>query len=332
MVRQKSVKLSFIIASRNRANALRQCLNSIAAAVANAAPLDAEIIAVDNCSSDNTREVLDSWAAAAPITARVLQEPKVGLARAQNRALREARGDLLVFTDDDCCLHPRYVGDLLRHDSKDDGLVLRGGRIELGDTTDLPLTINTSPQQMRWTRGMKSARHNRISGCLNGCNMAMRRALFERIGPLDETFGPGSYIGSGSDSDLIFRAYLAGVTLEYVPDMIVFHHHGRKSAESAYQLMRRYMIANGALFVRYLFRHPDLCRVFYGDMRDAARRIVRRKSIRSPETLFSDLDLLACAALGAIRYLSTRPMCYAAKSRNALRDSFSRQLEYSSHS
>jgi GT2 family glycosyltransferase len=320
------VKLSVIVATRNRAHAIHPCLNSIATALANAAPLNAEIIAVDNGSSDNTRDIIESWAAAASVAVRVLEEPRAGLARAQNLALREASGDLLVFTDDDCQLHHRYINDLLRHDSQDQGLVLRGGRIELGDSTDMPLTINTSPNPMRWTRGMKSARHNRICGCLNGCNMAMRRALLERIGPMDEAFGPGSYIGSGADSDFIFRAYLAGATLEYVPDMIVFHYHGRKSPESGRQLMRRYTIANGALFVRYLFRHPDLCRVFYGDLRDAARGIFNGKNTQTPITPFSNKDLLAYAALGAFKYILTRPKRYMERSRDILRNALSPEV------
>jgi GT2 family glycosyltransferase len=320
------VKLSVIVATRNRAHAVRPCLNSIATALATAAPLEAEIIAVDNGSSDNTKDVITSWAESASVVVRILEEPRAGLARAQNLALREARGDLLVFTDDDCQLHPQYFNDLLRHDSHDEGLVLRGGRIELGDTTDMPLTINTSPEHMRWSRGMKSARHNRICGCLNGCNMAMRRALLERIGPMDEAFGPGSYIGSGADSDLMFRAYLAGATLEYVPDMVVFHHHGRKSPESGRQLMRRYTIGNGALFVRYLFKHPDLCRVFYGDLRDAAHGIIAGKNTQTPVTPFSNKELLAYAALGALKYIVTRPKRYMEKSRDILRNAFSPEM------
>ncbi len=51
-----------------------------------------------------------------------------------------------------CCLSKTYVSDLLRHDAADGTeLVVRGGRIELGDPADLPLTINTSP-----TRALES--------------------------------------------------------------------------------------------------------------------------------------------------------------------------------
>ena len=211
---------------------------------------------------------------------------------------------MLAITDDDCRLHPEYINDLLRHDREDgDELVLRGGRVELGDRADLPLTINTTPLCQRWTRSSRSARENRIGGCLNGCNLAMRRTLIERGGFFDEGFGPGSYIGSGADTDFIYRAYLAGAALEYVPEMAVFHHHGRRSTGDGHQLIRRYTIANGALFARYLFRERDLCRIFYGDLREAALGIVRGRNTQSPPQLFSNKDLLACAALGAAKYV-----------------------------
>lgn len=53
--------------------------------------------------------------------------------------------------------------------------------------------------------------------------MATRRAVVERLGPFDERFGAGSkIIPSGGDTDYICRAYLADISLEYVPDMTVF--------------------------------------------------------------------------------------------------------------
>ena len=138
------MKLSVIIATRNRAYAIADCLDSVAAAFAYAAPLDAEIVVVDNGSTDDTAGIINAWAASSAVRVHLLFEPKAGLPRAHNRALRAARGEILAFTDDDCRLSKEYVTDLLRHNAGDIGLVLRGGRVELGDPTDLPLTINTS--------------------------------------------------------------------------------------------------------------------------------------------------------------------------------------------
>ena len=112
---------------------------TIAAALGNAAPLDAEIIIINNGSVDNTADTIKAWTRTSGLRAKFLSEPRAGKARALNCALRAAEGELLAFTDDDCRLHSEYVNDLLRHDAADIGLVLRGGRVELGDPFDLAL-------------------------------------------------------------------------------------------------------------------------------------------------------------------------------------------------
>jgi glycosyltransferase involved in cell wall biosynthesis len=296
------MKLSVIVATKNRARHVAPCLDSIAGALARAAPLDAEIVIVDNGSVDNTAAVIDGWARANRVPVRALSEPGAGKSRALNSALRVAKGDILAFTDDDCRLHPEYVNDLLRHDAADTNLVLRGGRIELADPTDLPITINTSPAPKRWSLALNSARHDCISGPLNGCNITMRRTLVERLGPFDEDFGPGSRMGSGDDAEYIFRAYVNGITLEYVPDMTVLHHHGRKTSEEGRALFRRYTIGWGGLQAKYLFK----LHYFYGqvqlDLRQVIKEVITGTNTFLPEIGFSHRDKLVCIARGALRY------------------------------
>ena len=300
------MKLSVLVATRNRTHLIAPCLNSIAAAFTNAGLIDAEIVVVDNASTDDTSSVITAWAKTSAVPVKLLHEPRKGKGRALNRALGSTQGEILAFTDDDCRLSKDYVNDLLRHDASDTELVLRGGRIELGDPTDLPFTINTDPNLKRWQRTMNSARHERFRGRINGCNMTMRRALAERLGPFDEDFGPGSAIGAGEDTDYIYRAYLAGVTLEYVPDMTVFHHHGRKTTDEGKELFRGYMIAAGALYARYLFKHPNLCRPFCWDCKDAIRETVAGTNTFLPNIAFSHRDCVAYSVRGAARYLFVR--------------------------
>ena len=147
-------------------------------------------------------------------------------------AAQRAGGAVGVY-DDDCRLSEEYVTDLLRHDAADTDLVLRGGRVELGDPTDLPLTIKTRPTPTRWQRQPHwtwDTIFDTIRGCsmILGCNMAMRRAVVERVGMFDERFGAGTRLGGSEDTDYTLRAYRAHIAIEYVPDMAVFHYHGRK--------------------------------------------------------------------------------------------------------
>lgn len=297
------MKLSIIIATRNRAHAIGGCLDSIPPAFAKAGPLDAEIVVVDNGSTDNTFQIVTQWAARSPYPVRVLSERKPGLSRAHNCALLAAQGEFLAFTDDDCRLTEDYVADLLRHHAADSEPVLRGGRIELGDPADLPLTIKTTPEPMQWSRRLNSARHQPITGQINGCNMTMPRVIVEKVGPFDERFGPGGVISSGGDSDYLFRAYLAGFTLAYVPDMTVVHHHGRKTAAQGRRLLQGYLIGTGAVFARHTPEHFNFCRPFLWDCKNAVKEILAGGSSTTTLDYFSHRDKVAYAVRGALRYI-----------------------------
>jgi glycosyltransferase involved in cell wall biosynthesis len=295
--------LTIIVATKNRSRDVARCLNSIAVALRVVAPLDGEIVIVDNGSTDNTRAVIDGWARANSVPIQALSQRAPGKSRALNAALRAAKGELLAFTDDDCQLHPEYVNDLLRHAAADTDLILRGGRIELGDPTDLPFTINTSTTPKRWSRALASTRYDYIAGELNGCNLTMRRALVERLGPFDENFGPGSCMGSCDDSEYMFRAYVNGITLEYVPDMTVFHHHGRKTSEEGRAVFRRYTIGWGGLKIKYLFHHPPFLYHTYLLLREVFKETITGTNTLLTDIGFSHRDALSCEIRGALRYV-----------------------------
>jgi len=295
------MKLSVIIATRNRGHAITFCLDSIAASVDRAGAISAEIVVVDNGSTDGTSAVVAAWAGANPIPVQLLHEPKASLARARNHAVRHAKGDLLVFTDDDCRLDPGYVSQLLAYDAADTGLVLRGGLVTSGEPTDLPLTV-THPAFRRWQKYKNPPRYDNIGTFILGCNMAMRRSLAERIGLFDPDFGPGGRIGSGEDHEYVFRAYCAGITIEVVPDMTVAHHHGRKAASEGNRLMRAYMVGSGAIYAKYFLKSPNLCRQIYWDCRNAVREFVGGTNLFLPDIGFSSRNKVACYVRGAARY------------------------------
>jgi glycosyltransferase involved in cell wall biosynthesis len=298
------MKISVIICTRNRAHSIVHCLASIDHAARRASLTDAEIVVTDNASDDDTSSVVRNWAAESSIPVVLEYEPLEGITIAKNRGLRRARGDILVLTDDDCRLREDYFIELLRLDAADTGPVLRGGRVELGNEADLPLTIKTDDKPKQWHLGSDSARHENLGNCFLGCNLFMRRAVYQRLGPFDELFGVGR-IPAGEDTDYIFRAYAAGIKIEYAPDIVAFHHHGRSSPVDARRLWRNYMIGSGGLYVKYLFKCPSLCRQVGWDLKNLVKETMARRNLFLPEYDFSYADKMRCYALGAALYLRT---------------------------
>lgn len=297
------MKISLIICSRNRALVLERCLSSIATAITAVQSLDVELVVVNNGSVDDTSVRVKKFADGQCFPVRLVFEGRKGLSRARNRGLREARGDLLVFTDDDCCLSADYFCDLIKQFESAGEPVLLGGRVELGDPNDLPLSIKTVEEEQVWKKSDGSARTQNMGDSLVGCNMVMPRELVRRLGPFDERLGAGSSIPGGEDTDYIFRAYEKGFTIRYVPDMTVLHFHGRKGVSEGMYLFRCYAQGWGALYTKHLFSSPSLCRPFYWDLKNAIREILTGKNSFMPSMNFSHKDKVLYSLLGALKFL-----------------------------
>jgi GT2 family glycosyltransferase len=132
----------------------------------------------------------------------------------------------------------------------------------------------------------------------------MRRGIVERIGFFDERFGPGTSVRAAEDHDYILRAYLAGITIEYVPDMLVFHYHGRKLVSDGKKLLRNYTTGYGALYAKYLFKYPDVCRPFYWDIKNSMNEITSGSNTFLPDIGFSHKEKLVYSILGAIKFFA----------------------------
>ncbi len=237
--------ISLIVCTRNRANSLRMTLESAAIAAAHDGAPPFEVVVIDNGSTDNTQAVLGQWARGIAFDFQIIQERKLGLSAARNAAFRAARGDILAFTDDDCVLQPDFLVAVLRiYEAVQEALIV-GGRVELGDPADLPLTIRPEREPAIF-KGLEAG------GFILGANMILNRQALDRIGDMDERFGAGTRLCSGEDTDYVWRAWTAGVPVHYRPELCVYHFHGRRSLEEASKLFHGYWVGNGALYVKHI--------------------------------------------------------------------------------
>jgi GT2 family glycosyltransferase len=165
-----------------------------------------EIIVVDNGSKADVSGAIAHFEGV-----RLLREPAPGPGLARNRGVADARGEILAFVDADCRADPRWLSAALAGLEQGSGVV--GGDVRI-DVAALPaLTALEAYESVFAYRQQLYIARDGFSGT---GNLAMRRGIFEAVGP----FGG---IGIAEDRDWGQRARKAGISVAYVPEMIVFH-------------------------------------------------------------------------------------------------------------
>jgi glycosyltransferase involved in cell wall biosynthesis len=257
--------LSVIICTRNRERSLDRTLDACELI---ATSKSWELIVVDNGSADGTKEVIARRAAQNALPLVSVYEPTAGHSAARNAGLRRARGRIVCFTDDDCYPAPSFV-DAWLHVFESSPLDFAGGRIELFDSSDAPVTIKTSLDAEQF------APYSYLRpGVIKGACMAFRRRVIDQIGEFDTDFGVGSRFKSGDDAEYFQRASNAGFIGGYRPEPVVAHHHGRKPSSPELRSVKwRNDVARGAFYARTLVRNPS-CLV-----RHLRTRLARRPTL-----------------------------------------------------
>jgi GT2 family glycosyltransferase len=289
--------VSTVLCTRNRAALLSRAVDSILQAGSRVSGAVVELILVDNGSTDDTASVARRLAETSPIPFLVLSEPRPGVCKAKNAGLREARGDVIVFTDDDCILAPDYFEQVIAAFEHDDQPVIRGGRVELGDAADIAFTIKTE----RFPDAYDGSRHP--GGFLHGCNMAVSRAVFDEVGLFDEEFGPGGPFRAAEDTELVYRAHKSGIPVLYTPDMVVHHHHGRRALQDISDLMWAYQFGNGALHAKHGCSDYLLAYNFLRNVKYLMREWVGGRKFDA-EIGLSHREIVVPQFLGIVNYLT----------------------------
>jgi glycosyltransferase involved in cell wall biosynthesis len=216
--------ISVVLCTYNRCQSLQRALESAAALVLPES-VEWEILVVDNNSNDQTRETVENFSSRYPGRFRYLFETQQGKSYALNTGIREARGDVLAFMDDDVTLDPDWLGNLTAnlHTEQWAGA---GGRILPKWTCSPPRWL--SPESPH-AAGPLVAFHPRLeAGQLHeppiGTNMAFRKAMFEKYGGFRVDLGPapGSEIRC-EDTEFGRRLLVAGERMCYEPTALVYH-------------------------------------------------------------------------------------------------------------
>lgn len=235
--------LSLLVCTRNRAAQLAPFLAGLPAA--DLARTGAELVLVDNGSTDATAGMLASFAAAAAFPVTLLREERAGLSRARNAGLAACRAPLVAFTDDDCYLGEGYLDTALREFATG-AWRFAGGRILLKDPRDARVAVNYSRRPRRFPPCSFLR-----AGVIQGANMLVAREVFDRVGAFDPDMGAGATFRC-EDLEMLARASLGGFPGAYLPDLVVYHHHGRKPGPGTDALNRANAHGRGAYYAKFI--------------------------------------------------------------------------------
>lgn len=220
----RDISTTVIVCTYNRCHVLPKALHSIAAS---ALPSTAEweVLVVDNNSTDQTRQVVEDFCRLYPGRFRYLFEPCQGKSNALNTGIRVARGDVLVFTDDDVVVEPGWLLNLTAP--------LRNGEWAGVCGRIIPMWERPIPPWLRLDGPYASAPFVSLdlgpcsaplTGPTVGANMAFQKWIFERHGGFRTDLGRcGGSLRACEDTELGRRLQAAGERLLYEPSAVVHH-------------------------------------------------------------------------------------------------------------
>jgi glycosyltransferase involved in cell wall biosynthesis len=217
------LRASIVIPTRNRAARLEALLASLAAQTV---PADEfEILVVDNGSTDATATVIDEWAARRPGVRRVYQ-PELGVSRARNAGLAEARAAVVAFLDDDVLTEPGWLAGVLGAWDRwpDAGVVCGPADLHLG----APAPRWFGPETGVWYSTVDFGSEARILRDPEevpwGLNLAVRTDLARAAGGFAEHLGRSDgNLRGGEDVHLVARIRRPGNPVVYEPRAAVHH-------------------------------------------------------------------------------------------------------------
>jgi glycosyltransferase involved in cell wall biosynthesis len=225
---------SIIVCTYNRAESLQDTLRALRA-LKPSANRHWEVIVVDNNSSDHTRVVVEEAQRDWPLL-RYEFEIQQGLSHARNHGIACARGEVLLFTDDDVLPEPDWLE-----------ITLEGLEKYLADACGGYIAPMWEAPPPAWLTerfyGFLAVRTDRTddypiassSQAPFGANMAIKKAVFDKVGLFDTNRGrKGKVLASGEDGEMFERILAAGHKAVFLGQSRVHH------KVEAFRLTKRY--------------------------------------------------------------------------------------------
>jgi glycosyltransferase involved in cell wall biosynthesis len=217
-------QVSVVIPVHNGAEHIEEQLEAVAKSLRDVQR--AEVIVVDNKSTDETGAIVAAWAADSGLCARLLPaHEKAGEPYARNVGWRSATGDCILFCDADDRVGATWAEALVK--------ALESAEFATGplETTEINAPDVAQMRGQAIFRSLPVAQG--IVPFAHGANMAFRRSTLEALDGFDEDFL------IGCDVEIAVRAWQAGVALVWTPAALV-HYRLRSAAAEVYRQAHSY--------------------------------------------------------------------------------------------
>ncbi len=241
------MKLSIIIVSYNVSYFLEQCLLSVHEACKN---ITAEIIVVDNNSTDETCEMLAKKFATVKL---VSNNNNVGFSKANNQGVEKATGEYVLILNPDTVVAEDTFDKILHFADKQKNLGALGVKMVDGTGSFLPEskrnvpTVRIANQKIRgnsenYYANQLSVNENAEVEILTGAFMLLKRKRYQSIGGFDE-----DYFMYGEDIDLSYKLLNEGYQNYYFGSTAIIHYKGESTVKDISYLKHFY----GAMQIFY---------------------------------------------------------------------------------
>ena len=323
------VKLSVVIVNYNVRYFLEQCLSSVYLAVDHMAqhrPQEQiEVFVVDNNSVDDSNEMVMRRF---PQAILIANKENVGFSRANNQAMRLAKGEFVLLLNPDTVVqettflkvvsfmdaHPD-AGGLGVHMVDGNGKFLPESKrglptpaVSFYKIFGISRIFKRSARFNRYHLGHLSPHQTHEIEILSGAFMMMRKSVLDRIGLLDEAF-----FMYGEDIDLSWRIVQAGYKNYYFHDTSIIHYKGESTKKGSLNYV--YVFYNAMVIFAQKHFSKENARIFSWLINGAiwlrAAVAVGVRFIKGMALPFLDVAVLLMVwELARFAYASTRDKIY----------------------
>lgn len=245
MVTNPSV--SIIIPNFNGKNLLEKNLTNVIEACQSSCPQCQEIIIVDDGSTDDSVQFINSLIPRQPIIKLITNRKNGGFSSAANQGVKSAHGEIVVLLNSDIYPEKGFIETLLPHfkDPQVFGIGMMDKSVENGQVILRGRGVGW------WQRGFYVHQRGEVNqgstDWVSGGSGAFRKSIFLQLGGFAVIYNPFYW----EDIDLSYRARQAGFKILFEPRSVVTHEHEKGTIKKEFSTNKVILIAfrNQFLFV-----------------------------------------------------------------------------------